>query len=96
MQLLTIYVLYLAGICVFVRSVVRLVEYIQEPTGVVAAHEAFIYVFDGALFWLVFPALAVLHPGRLFRKVRSIRSCNQTGTSSSGQTAASTATKTFA
>ncbi|KAI0517646.1 RTA1-domain-containing protein [Xylaria bambusicola] len=55
---------------IIVRSIVRTVEYVQGPDGFVISHEAFIYIFDAVLMWLVMAIYTVLHPGRLVRDTR--------------------------
>jgi RTA1 like protein len=43
--------LYVISILIFVRSIVRVVEFLQGYGGYVMAHEAFLYVFDAMPMW---------------------------------------------
>jgi hypothetical protein len=43
--------LYIISVLVFIRSIVRVVEFLQGYGGYVMAHEVFLYVFDGMLMW---------------------------------------------
>jgi hypothetical protein len=52
---------------IVVRSLVRMVEYIQGSDGFVISHEIFIYLFDAPLMWLCMVVFVVLHPGRLIK-----------------------------
>lgn len=70
----TIYVIYAASACIFTRNIVRAAEFAQGPKGTVARNEAFVYVFDGVLIWLVMVAFLVAHPGRLFKEAKQARS----------------------
>ncbi|KAL4783296.1 RTA1 like protein-domain-containing protein [Aspergillus varians] len=54
--------LYIASVLILVRSVFRLVEYIQGNDGYLISHEAFMYVFDSATMFLAMVVLNVLHP----------------------------------
>jgi len=54
-----------ATLLLFIRSMVRVVEYAQGDTGYVASHEVYIYVFDGALMFLIMLFFSILHPQRL-------------------------------
>jgi len=64
--------LYAVSACVFVRSLVRLVEFGQGSGGVVYRTEAYLYVFDGGLMGCVVVLMLVLHPGMLLRMVRKV------------------------
>ncbi|KAJ5761453.1 hypothetical protein N7533_003492 [Penicillium manginii] len=59
------------GVLILVRSVVRVVEYVQGTDGFVMSNEVFIYAFDGLLVWVVLVILVVVHPcevGRLLKR----------------------------
>jgi hypothetical protein len=55
---------------IVVRSLVRMVEYIQGSDGYVISHEIFIYLFDAPLMWLCMVVFVLLHPGRLIKSTR--------------------------
>ncbi|RDW68939.1 RTA1 domain-containing protein [Aspergillus mulundensis] len=54
--------LYTVSGLILVRSVFRLVEYIQGNDGYLISHEVFMYVFDAALMFLVMVVMNVWHP----------------------------------
>jgi hypothetical protein len=62
-------VLEVAAVMLVVRSVVRGVEYVGGPEGVVARHEWFVYVFDAVPMLVVMVGFLVLYPARLVREV---------------------------
>jgi hypothetical protein len=57
--------LHSSSILVLIRSVVRVVEYIQGTYGYVMSHEAFIYVFDGLLMFALMVIFVVVHPSEI-------------------------------
>lgn len=60
-----LYALYTSSLLVLVRSIVRVVEYIQGMDGYVMSHEAFIYVFDGMLMFALMVIFLVIHPSEV-------------------------------
>ncbi|BCS03169.1 RTA1 domain-containing protein [Aspergillus luchuensis] len=57
--------LYISSILIFVRSIVRVVEYLQGYDGYLMKHEAFIYVFDALLMFLAMEVLQFVHPSQV-------------------------------
>ncbi|KAJ5131231.1 uncharacterized protein N7515_007270 [Penicillium bovifimosum] len=57
--------LYLVSILILVRSIFRLVEYIQGYDGYIMTHEVFMYVFDAVLMWLAMVVMNVYHPAEI-------------------------------
>lgn len=57
-----LYVLYFSSSCILLRNLYRVVEVWQGYDGYLATHEAFLYVFDGALMLLNTALLNVIHP----------------------------------
>ncbi|OQD83018.1 hypothetical protein PENANT_c018G11178 [Penicillium antarcticum] len=57
--------LHASSILVLIRSVVRVVEYIQGTYGYIMSHEAFIYVFDGLLMFVLMVIFVVVHPSEV-------------------------------
>ena len=45
-------VLMICSVLIFVRSIVRCVEYAQGNDGYIISHEVFLYIFDGLLMFL--------------------------------------------
>lgn len=57
--------LYISSILILVRSVVRVVEYLQGYSGYLMKHEVFIYVFDTLLMFAVMLVLQYSHPSEI-------------------------------
>ncbi|KAK3705723.1 hypothetical protein LTR37_013166 [Vermiconidia calcicola] len=66
--------LYIVSVLIFVRSVVRCIGDVQGNAGYIMSHEAFLYVFDGALMFLAVITMNVIHPGEVAKHVRELRS----------------------
>ncbi|KAL5342027.1 RTA1 like protein-domain-containing protein [Aspergillus crustosus] len=57
-----LYALYVVSLLILVRSVFRLVEFIDGYGGFLMAHEVFLYVFDAVLMVIVMGVLNFWHP----------------------------------
>ncbi|KAK5701750.1 hypothetical protein LTR97_004568 [Elasticomyces elasticus] len=66
--------LYVVSGLIFVRSIVRVVEYLQGFDGYIMTHEAFIYVFDATLMIIAVVIMNVIHPGEVAKEVRAAKS----------------------
>ncbi|EED17847.1 RTA1 domain protein, putative [Talaromyces stipitatus ATCC 10500] len=66
----TLWMLRGVSVLIFIRSVYRLIEFTSGSDSALTKHEAFLYVFDASLLSLVAFLFVVIHPGRLFRKIR--------------------------
>lgn len=62
--------LYLVSILIFVRSIVRVVEYVQGNDGYIMSHEAFLYVFDATVMWLAMIIMNWVHPSEVAANLR--------------------------
>lgn len=60
-----IYALHTSSVLVLVRSVVRVVEYVQGTYGFIMSNEVFIYVFDGLLMFALMVVFLVVHPSEV-------------------------------
>ncbi|KAK1476155.1 hypothetical protein CCUS01_05259 [Colletotrichum cuscutae] len=60
-----LWVLYGVSVLVLIRSLFRVIEYIQGYNRYLQTTEAFLYVFDAALIFLVTFILAVFHPSKV-------------------------------
>ncbi|KAF2177067.1 RTA1-domain-containing protein [Zopfia rhizophila CBS 207.26] len=58
-----LYVLYIVSILILIRSVFRVVEYLQGNDGYLLRHEAFLYIFDAVLMLAVMAIMNVVYPG---------------------------------
>jgi hypothetical protein len=59
---------YSASLLILIRSVYRLVEFVQGNHGYVMSHEVFLYVFDAAMMFLVMGVMNVFHPSFVLNK----------------------------
>jgi tellurite resistance protein TehA-like permease len=64
------WLLYGVSTLIVVRSLFRMVEFVEGPESKVYGTEAYLYVFDAAIMCTVVVAMAVVHPGLLFRVIR--------------------------
>jgi hypothetical protein len=60
-----IYVLYSTSILIVVRSIIRVIEYIQGQQGYILQHEYFLYVFDATLMLFVLVFFNFVHPSEI-------------------------------
>lgn len=60
-----LWALYTASALILVRSVFRVVEYIQGDSGYIISHEVFLYVFDAMLMLCVIVLFNVIHPSEI-------------------------------
>lgn len=65
--------LYMVSILIFMRSILRVVEYLQGYSGYIITHEAFLYVFDALLMFSAMVTMLWIHPGEVAREVRAAR-----------------------
>ncbi|KAL0254771.1 hypothetical protein SLS55_009295 [Diplodia seriata] len=63
-----LWVLYTASALIMVRSIYRLLEYIQGKDGALQSKEAYIYVLDAALMFIVAALFNVFHPSQIVNK----------------------------
>ena len=61
------YVLYVTSFLILVRSMFRLVEYVQGEDGYLLSREVFLYAFDAALMLVVMGLFNVVHPSQVTR-----------------------------
>ena len=57
--------LYAASCLIMVRSVFRVVEYVQGQNGYLLAHECFLYIFDATSMLGVMITFNVIHPSEV-------------------------------
>ncbi|KAH6871495.1 RTA1 like protein-domain-containing protein [Thelonectria olida] len=58
-------VLYVGSILIMVRSVFRAIEYLQGFNGYLLSHEAYLYIFDAVLMFLVMVLFNGIHPAEI-------------------------------
>lgn len=61
-------VLYAGSVLILVRSIFRIIEYLQGNAGYLMAHEVFLYIFDAVLMFTVSCLFNVYHPGSLISR----------------------------
>ncbi|OHF01553.1 RTA1 protein [Colletotrichum orchidophilum] len=57
--------LYLGSFLVMVRSIFRAAEYLQGFDGYLLSHEAYLYIFDALLMFLVMVLFNIIHPSEI-------------------------------
>lgn len=57
--------LYIVSILIFVRSIVRVVEYVQGYDGYIMTHEAFLYIFDALVMFCATVVMNWIHPSEV-------------------------------
>lgn len=65
--------LYIVSILIFVRSIVRCVEYIEGFVGYIITHEAFLYCFDSTAMFFAVITMNWTHPGEVARYIRDLK-----------------------
>ncbi|KAH6989122.1 RTA1 like protein-domain-containing protein [Ilyonectria sp. MPI-CAGE-AT-0026] len=57
--------LYVTSFLILVRSVFRVIEYIQGSDGALLSNEIYIYIFDALLMWIVVVWMNYFHPSEI-------------------------------
>jgi hypothetical protein len=58
-------VLYAGSLLIMVRSIFRAIEYLQGNNGSLLQHEAYLYIFDATLMFLVMILFNWFHPSEI-------------------------------
>ncbi|KAL5363842.1 RTA1-domain-containing protein [Aspergillus floccosus] len=72
-----LFVLYVANTFILLRSLFRVVEYVQGTEGPLQANECWLYIFDGLLMFLMMLLLVVYHPSRIIISYAKINSAEE-------------------
>ncbi len=64
------WVLFAGSSLILIRSLFRVIEYLQGNDGYLMSHEIFLYIFDGVLMISVMILFNVYHPSRIISKKR--------------------------
>ena len=67
-------VLYAASFLIMIRSIMRVIEYVQGNDGVILRNEVFLYIFDGCLMLGVLVLYNIIHPSELTASYMQSRS----------------------
>ncbi|KAJ5386613.1 hypothetical protein N7509_009154 [Penicillium cosmopolitanum] len=62
-----LFALYTVSVLILIRSIYRVVEFVQGNNGYVIGHEVFLYVFDASMMFLVMIVMNVFHPSVVLR-----------------------------
>ena len=73
-------ILYATSLLILVRSLFRLVEYIQGNKGYLLRHEVYLYVFDSLLIFIAMVIFNVVHPSEITRFLTVVSEYELTGT----------------
>jgi hypothetical protein len=68
--------LYATSILIFMRSIVRVVEFLQGFDGFIIEHEVFLYVFDGFLMLIAMLIFNWIHPSEVKSLLRGGKAAN--------------------
>lgn len=71
--------LYIVGVLILGRSIMRGVEFIQGYGGYIMAHEAFLYAFDAVPMLFAVATMNIIHPGEVASYVRDKKDGNEKG-----------------
>jgi hypothetical protein len=61
--------LFLGSVLIMVRSLFRIIEYLQGFSGYLLSHEVYLYIFDAVLMWAVMVLFNLLHPSEIIALV---------------------------
>jgi hypothetical protein len=62
--------LFIGSALIMVRSLFRIIEYLQGFSGYLLSHEVYLYIFDAVLMLAVMVLFNVLHPSEVVALVR--------------------------
>lgn len=68
----TLWTLRCVSVLIFIRSLYRLIEFTSGSNSSLAKTEVYLYIFDAALLSVSAFLFIVIHPARLFRKLRRL------------------------
>lgn len=60
-----LFALHASSVLILIRSIFRVAEYVGDTDGVLMTSEAFIYIFDGLLMFLMMVIFVVIHPSEV-------------------------------
>ncbi|GAB7366757.1 hypothetical protein MBLNU230_g0711t2 [Neophaeotheca triangularis] len=62
--------MYIISILIFVRSIVRVVEFIQGFDGYIISREWYLYIFDALVMWIAMVVMNLIHPSEVAAHIR--------------------------
>ena len=69
--------LYVVSILIFLRSIVRVIEYLEGDGGYIISHELFLYLFDAVPMFLAVVTMNWIHPSEVSKHLRQGRNSSQ-------------------
>ncbi|KAI9741720.1 MAG: hypothetical protein M1834_000105 [Cirrosporium novae-zelandiae] len=67
-----LWILYSASLLIMVRSVFRVIEYVQGSDGMLLQHELYLYIFDATLMFLTMVIFNIFHPSKIISKYHRV------------------------
>lgn len=71
--------LYIVSILILIRSIVRVVEYLQGYDGYIMTHEVYLYIFDALVMFIAVVSMNWIHPGEVAKYVRELEKGKRDG-----------------
>ena len=62
--------LYLVSVLIFVRCLIRLIEYAQGYSGYIISHEVYLFIFDAVPMFLAMVVMNWIHPSEVAALIR--------------------------
>lgn len=62
--------LYAVSVLIFIRSIVRMIEFIQGFEGYIISHEVFLYIFDATMMFFAMVVMNWIHPSQVAKGIR--------------------------
>ncbi|KAJ5984460.1 hypothetical protein N7481_006559 [Penicillium waksmanii] len=66
--------LYSTGLLILIRSIFRLIEFVESTDGPLSRHEWLLYVFDAVVILISCAILNYIHPGEIKRYIEAVQS----------------------
>lgn len=67
------------SILILIRSIVRVVEYLQGYDGYIMTHEVYLYIFDALVMFIAVVSMNWIHPGEVAKYVRELEKGKRDG-----------------
>lgn len=79
------YALYTSGALILIRSIYRIVEFVEGRDGYLMSHEAFFYILDALMMLIVMVLFNVLYPASLLARSEDNLPLNKVSTEKIGE-----------
>ncbi|PVH70445.1 RTA1 domain protein [Cadophora sp. DSE1049] len=71
------YTLYATSLLIMIRSIFRVVEYLQGFSGYILSHEIYLYIFDACLMFAVMVIFNFIHPSEIQALLKGGKAANK-------------------